>query len=176
MVKPITSKGILMKRFLLVTGGIAAGAVLVGASNGVKPSSERMGVATSAAAATTPAASIASFVTPVSHPQEVTAGPGGALWFTNAGNNSIGRISTRGKVTAFRHATIDEPRGITAGPDRALWFTNRGSIGRISTRGKVTAFRHATIDEPWGITVGPDGALWFTNDGSNSIGRARLPR
>jgi streptogramin lyase len=31
----------------------------------------------------------------------ITSGPDGALWFTNAGNNSIGRITTSGKVTNY---------------------------------------------------------------------------
>jgi virginiamycin B lyase len=29
-------------------------------------------------------------------PRGITAGPDGALWFTNNGNNSIGRITTTG--------------------------------------------------------------------------------
>ena len=64
---------------------------------------------------------------------DIAAGPDGALWFTNAGSDSIGRISTGGAVTTFRSASIDGPRGIAAGPDGALWFANAGSdsIGRI---------------------------------------------
>ena len=93
-----------------------------------------------------------------------------------SGQDSIGRITTSGKVSSFRDASIRGPRAIAAGPDGALWFTNnRGdSIGRITTGGKVSSFRHASIDGPWGITAGPDGALWFTNDGSDSIGRIQI--
>ncbi len=54
----------------------------------------------------------------------ITAGPDGALWFTNAGNNSIGRITTAGVVTNYTGTGIIDPEGITAGPDGALWFTN----------------------------------------------------
>jgi hypothetical protein len=95
------------------------------------------------------------------------------LWFTNTGNNSIGRISTSGVVTNDTGTGIDAPYGITAGPDGALWFTNTGnnSIGRISTSGVVTNDTGTGIDAPYGITAGPDGALWFTNQGHNSIGR-----
>ena len=107
----------------------------------------------------------------INSPDEITAGPDGALWFTNG--NSIGRITTAGIVTNYTGPSIDIPAGITAGPDGALWFTNFGnnSIGRITTAGTVTNYTDPGIDNPLGITAGPDGALWFTNYGNNSIGR-----
>ncbi len=73
--------------------------------------------------------------TGIGDPEGITAGPDGALWFTNSVNNSIGRISTAGVVTNYTDPGIDLPDGITAGPDGALWFTNSGnnSIGRITT-------------------------------------------
>jgi virginiamycin B lyase len=68
----------------------------------------------------------------VSNPNGVTAGPDGALWFTNGGN-SIGRITTGGMITNYTGTGVSNPSGITAGPDGALWFTNSGndSIGRL---------------------------------------------
>ena len=106
-------------------------------------------------------------------PHGITAGPDGALWFTNYGNNSIGRITTAGVVTNYTGPGIDGPDGITAGPDGALWFTNYGnnSIGRITTAGGRHQLHRRRHRRPDGITAGPDGALWFTNDGNNSIGR-----
>jgi hypothetical protein len=72
--------------------------------------------------------------TGISNPDAITAGPDGALWFTDAGNNSIGRITTGGVVTNYTGTGISNPDGITDGPDGALWFTNAGnnSIGRIT--------------------------------------------
>ena len=106
-------------------------------------------------------------------PTGIAAGPDGALWFTNDGNNSIGRITTAGTVTNYTGTGISDPDGIAAGPDGALWFTNTGnnSIGRITTTGAVTNYTGTGISGPHGITAGPDGALWFTNAGNNSIGR-----
>ena len=103
----------------------------------------------------------------------IAAGPDGALWFTNQGNNSIGRITTAGVVSNYTNPSISVPYRITAGPDGALWFTNEGnnSIGRITTAGVVSNYTNPSISKPVGITVGPDGALWFTNTGSNTIGR-----
>jgi streptogramin lyase len=70
----------------------------------------------------------------LSNPEGITTGPDGNLWFTNYGNNSIGRITTAGQVTVFTGAGIDGPEQITAGPEGALWFTNcNNSIWRSTT-------------------------------------------
>ncbi len=106
-------------------------------------------------------------------PIDITAGPDGALWFTNAGNDSIGRITTDGTVTNYTDPSIAGPDGITVGPDGGLWFTNArtNTIGRITTDGSVSHFSGTGIDDPLDITAGPDGALWFTNNGNSTIGR-----
>jgi trimeric autotransporter adhesin len=110
-------------------------------------------------------------------PDFITAGPDGALWFTNPANNSIGRITTAGAVTNFTDPGISGPVGITAGPDGALWFTNfntssgSSSIGRITTAGTVSTYTDPSINFPSSIATGPDGALWFTNFNNDSIGR-----
>jgi virginiamycin B lyase len=111
-------------------------------------------------------------------PIDITAGPDGALWFTNGG--SIGRITTSGVVTYYTGTGIAEPGNITAGPDGALWFTNiytnsqgayaSASIGRITTSGVVSTYTDPNIYFPGDITSGSDGALWFTNL-NGSIGR-----
>ena len=106
-------------------------------------------------------------------PYGIAAGPDGALWFTNEGDNSIGRITTSGVISSYTGNGIDGPELITLGPDGALWFTNfnGSSIGRITTSGVVSNYIGTGISEPLDITLGPDGALWFTNWGNSSIGR-----
>ncbi|MDD5560272.1 hypothetical protein [Candidatus Methylomirabilis sp.] len=106
-------------------------------------------------------------------PTGITAGPDGALWFTEW-INGIGRITTAGAITEFPvpHYSYDSLRSITAGPDGALWFTRWDTgIGRITTAGIATEFALPTGSSPHGITAGPDGALWFTEAGANKIGR-----
>ena len=68
--------------------------------------------------------------TGISDPNYITAGPDGALWFTNLGNDSIGRITTSGIVTNYTGAGIGDPYAITVGPDGAV----RGSPMLITTR------------------------------------------
>ena len=65
-------------------------------------------------------------------PEGITDGPDGALWFTNYGDNSIGRITTSGVTTDFTGTGIDEPTDITTGPDGALWFTSKSGPSRPS--------------------------------------------
>jgi streptogramin lyase len=105
----------------------------------------------------------------------ITAGPDGALWFTEYNSNQIGRITTAGAITEYAVPTANGgPYGITAGPDGALWFTeiSSGQIGRVTTAGVITEYPlplFLALD-PSNITAGPDGALWFISNGCN-IGR-----
>ena len=42
-------------------------------------------------------------------PAGITVGPDGALWFTNSTGNSVGRITTNGKVTTFQRSRRRQP-------------------------------------------------------------------
>lgn len=109
----------------------------------------------------------------------IAAGPDGNLWFTNTGENKIGRITTGGVATEFSIPTQGSGSSlITAGPDGNLWFTEAtGQIGRITTSGVVTEFPIPSVIAsgftmgPSGITVGPDGNIWFTEYLNSTIGR-----
>ena len=96
--------------------------------------------------------------TGIEYPQDITAGPDGSLWFTNTGNDSVGRITTGGAVAYYPVAS--EPFGITAGPGDALWFTEPSSnaIGRITTAGVVSHFSGTGVKRPFAITDGSGGA------------------
>lgn len=107
----------------------------------------------------------------------ITAGPDGAVWFTERTSGKIGVITMSGTIAEYAlPLSSADPRNITAGPDGALWFTEGtgNKIGRITTSGSVTEF---PIPSPaasaQGITTGPDGALWFveSNGSSSKIGR-----
>ena len=109
----------------------------------------------------------------------ITSGPDGALWFTEAYTNKVGRITTTGSLSEFSILPCVNPASIVVGPDAALWFTcesnatNGNTIGRIATGGSFTYFHlpDLTPDLLQGITVGSDGAFWFAEEGANKIGR-----
>ena len=79
-----------------------------------------------------------------SHPDQITTGPDGALWFTEFFSNMIGRITTDGVVSESVIPTPDaHPVDIVSGSDGTLWFTefDGNRIGRISVqrhRGNLT--------------------------------------
>ncbi|MFN8475598.1 MAG: hypothetical protein U0822_25680 [Anaerolineae bacterium] len=122
----------------------------------------------------------------IDHPEAITVGPDGALWFTVQSfsktcsctvGGKIGRITTGGAITEFTlpsgntRSTRPRAMGITTGPDGALWFTdtNLATIGRMTTSGALTQF-NVPQGRPQGITAGPDGNLWFTaNSGQNAL-------
>ncbi len=134
-----------------------------------------------AASAPAAASTITEFPLPAgTTPGVITAGPDGALWFTELSPpgpaaDKIGRITTAGSFSEFVPPTPSFLRGITSGPDGALWFTEwsfPGNIGRLTTGGSFTEFHTPTAQSgPFGITAGPDGALWFTESRANKIGR-----
>ena len=97
--------------------------------------------------------------TPSAGVNGITAGPDGALWFTES--QKIARITTGGAIT--EDPVPSPPESIAAGPDGALWYTSRlNTIGRMTTTGQVTEYQIPTsLASPAGITAGPDGALSF---------------
>src|SRR5262249_53545034 len=117
-------------------------------------------------------------VTPgLGSPGGITAGPDGALWFTEIAGNKIGRMTTAGVVTdEIPIAAGSATHEITTGPDGALWFAEaaKDQIGRIDpTTHALTEFSTGITarSAPFHIVSGPDGALWFTEIHGDRIGR-----
>ena len=119
-------------------------------------------------------------------PQDIVSGPGGNLWFTDAGTTpAIGKINPGTKaIEEFSIAgnggnAGSRPQGIAAGSDGNLWFTD--TAGAAKAIGRLNSSTHAVeefatgenslpggnTDEkgPWGIVSGPDGNVWFTENG-----------
>lgn len=110
-----------------------------------------------------------------SQPGAITAGPDGAVWFTQWA--AVGRIDPdTGTITEF---PFPEPqlayaRDIAAGPDGNLWITaSQGdAILRLTPAGVYTVFPiPGDTNFPHSITAGPDGNIWFTLTWNREIGR-----
>jgi hypothetical protein len=112
-----------------------------------------------------------------SNPQRITAGPDGALWFSELRANKIGRLTTGGAYTEY--PAPGGPVGITTGPDGALWFVefSGNKIGRMTTTGQVTDEYPISTPKSGALqmAVGPDDALWFTETAVNQLGRLQIP-
>ncbi len=96
---------------------------------------------------------------------DIAAGPGDTLWFTEPGSRAIGVINTEGKFLHKFEVSV-EPLSIAAGPEGNMWFTDASTpyvIGRIDPAGEVSEF--PAPSSPTNIIKGPDGNMWFTEGG-----------
>src|SRR5262245_4782897 len=111
-----------------------------------------------AAAQANPSPDFTESVALLGDPQDVVAGPDGALWFTALGAEGIGRVAADGLSTT-PYAVGVTPNGIAAGPDGNLWFAdtggNPGNIRSSTTGGLLAAFPTGDT-QPTGIVAGPD--------------------
>jgi hypothetical protein len=123
-------------------------------------------------------------ITANSNPVGITAGPDGALWFTEQGTNKIGRITTAGMITEFSTLTANSgPFGITAGPDGALWFTGLAAhhepagywdvIGRANPRKGGVALRRASRRRKTATGMREDASAGAQTEGQNQASNVR---
>ena len=100
----------------------------------------------------------------------------GALWFSEAAGDHIGRMTVDGKVTEFPipsqgsqpRAMVPSSRTARSGSSQ----TSANALGRIDRDGDITEHKVTTPNASLrGVCVGPDGDLWFTENFANKIGR-----
>lgn len=97
-------------------------------------------------------------------PNDIVVGPDGAIWFTDIGKDSVGRIVPGDPMQLFSLGAGSGPRAITVGPDGALWVARSGNGGvtRLATDGTKRDFQIG--GRPEDIATGPDGKLWVNYD------------
>lgn len=106
---------------------------------------------------------------------DLAAGPGGYMWFTDAGTPAIGRIASDGTITEFTSGLPNgaEPYSIVAGPDGNMWFSDhRGvAIGEITPDGTITEYAATQYanSQALGIAFGPGGQPWIVGFGSQPL-------
>jgi len=156
------------------TGQITGTPTASGAANfTAQVTDSSQAVATKALSLTIDVNNISQFPLPQSSLGGITAGPDGALWFTET-SNRIGRIDTSGVITGFAVPSCNCALGLTgiaSGSDGALWFASGTHVARITTAGAVTEYAVPGAQQIVGITAGPDEALWFTDGVSAFVGR-----
>ena len=116
-----------------------------------------------------------------SNPGGIVKGKNNDLWFTDAGNHAIGRITTTGLIQEFHQGlnNSDLPAQITLASDGNYWFTDPviggDPVGRITPQGVITLFGVPSDNGGlFGIADGPDGNIWFAEALGNLIGQAVL--
>jgi len=106
-------------------------------------------------------------------PHNLTVGPDGNIWYTDAGSDKIVKFELDGSFTDYSTG-VSSPHGITSGPDGNLWVAGYGenSIAKITLAGNVTRYAIPTSGVgPFDLVTGPDGNLWFVEYWGSSVGR-----
>lgn len=107
-----------------------------------------------------------------SHIGDILVGPDKNVWFTDYGNNKIGRISRTGVATEFALPAGASPDGMTVGPDKNFWILDGGNhkILKANTSGVVLATYGKGIPANEffsGIVAAPDGNMYVTLTADN---------
>jgi streptogramin lyase len=108
----------------------------------------------------------------------ITAGPGGTLWFDGClvaqgfPCHEIGKITAAGHVRLFALPGDVAPLALTLGGDGQVWFainsdgrSTNGELGRISSSGAVSIVHLPTgigaPDDGAPVVRGPGGGIWW---------------
>lgn len=91
----------------------------------------------------------------------VVVGPDKNLWFAEANNERLNRITMTGALKVLSPSV--PPFYLTLGADKKFYVTNGddNSIGTMTTTGVTARFGTPSGDHPTSLTLGPDGNVWF---------------
>ena len=106
-----------------------------------------------------------------SRPSVIVPTADGAVWFTRSGDQSIGRISPTGEVSAVPLPS-GSPYGLCRGPG-GLWFTvmDADRIGRLGLEGGITEYVIGQDPSFPAMITARGSEVWFTLNARNAIGR-----
>ncbi|MCA1694492.1 MAG: hypothetical protein LC749_07070, partial [Actinobacteria bacterium] len=135
-------------------------------------------------------------------PYGIASGPdgkgGSAIWYTDIGSNSIGRLNptAANPAASVTASSLDDgpadgppalPLAITAGPDGWMWFTESGHnrLGKIDPATNHLSYYPAVPSygsAPLGIAADLSGksdslgrkSVWFAESGDPKLGRIEL--
>jgi virginiamycin B lyase len=118
---------------------------------------------------------------PGEKPGWVAADDHGAVWFSDQGDTSVGRLDPSGTVTRYPLPAGRTPGSITVAADGSVWFVTTGpAVAHLTRSGEVVGYAVPPVPTPkWGmtdseptsLTTGPDGAVWYVNMGGDAVGR-----
>lgn len=109
-------------------------------------------------------------------PHGVIAGPDGAAWLTDGGQNAIARVDPLGeavrlwKLPRQGYANLNTA---TFDANGVQWFTGQGGVyGRLDPKsGEMRLFDAPRGSGPYGITATPHGAVYFASLAGSYIAR-----
>jgi virginiamycin B lyase len=99
----------------------------------------------------------------------------GDVWFTNIGDDTVGRVRD-GAVETFADpaGAVKFPANIHPGADGRIWFTSLGSDALVAIDpadpASMVSYPLPPGSRPVALKSGPDGRLWFSLRGADAIG------
>jgi streptogramin lyase len=107
-------------------------------------------------------------------PQEVEAGAGGQIAYSNPGASpqTVGRLMNGG--SPLTTPVPGDPFGVAFGSDQAYWFAQFASddLGRLSTSGEYSRLTGlSAASGPRQITAGPGNTLWVSLETAGKVAR-----
>jgi len=109
-------------------------------------------------------------------PFTVKIGSGGAVWYTDYGRASIGRLDPdTGAVSEVAIPSGAAPAFLQLAADGSAWFSEATGVGRVSPSGVVTEWlvtleqADAHIEQ---LSLDPAGNVWFTELNYDGVGPA----
>ena len=108
-------------------------------------------------------------------PQDVAAGPGDQVAYSNPGDapQTVGRLEPGGSPL-LTETPLADPFGIDLGPDGAYWIAQfaAGTLGRLSPQGDYTTLGGLpAASGPRQLSAGPNETVWVSLETSNQIAR-----
>jgi DNA-binding beta-propeller fold protein YncE len=97
---------------------------------------------------------------------------GADVFVSNAGNDTIQRISAGEPATVFANTGLDNPMGLAFDRNGNLFVANAGisnSIMKFAPDGTGTVFTTTGLDNPRGLAFDSSGYLYAANASGNSI-------
>jgi len=104
-----------------------------------------------------------------SRPNWIVAGADGALWFSDAATDRVGRITTAGAVTLYPLPKGWKDPGEIIATNDGFWFTvgNQSVLGRMNLQGGIKPVK--ILAPARAVARGPEQRIWYTN-GERTIG------
>lgn len=108
-------------------------------------------------------------------PYGITVQHDGTVWFTELGQDALGRIDILGAVTEFGSGTDEGFVSMIASAGDSLWFTanQANAIGYVRGGDSAPVLFEIPMPNagPVGITTAPDGSAWFVEILAGKVAR-----
>ena len=110
-------------------------------------------------------ANLVHYPVPGAYIDSLAAGPNGTVWFVDALNAKIGKVTQTGTITEYPIPNGDggDADALVQGGSNFMYYNGFAGIYKVTTDGNITLqFPGPPNTDYTGVTVAPDGTIWST--------------